>query len=65
MDYSVIGDTVNLAARLEGVAEADEIIISQSTRSQIGDIFDLEKRTAVRVKGKEKPIQIYNVLGIK
>jgi PAS domain S-box-containing protein len=65
MDYSVIGDTVNLAARLEGVAEANEIIISQTTRNQIGDMFNLEKRDAVRVKGKEKPIQIYNVLGFK
>jgi len=65
MDYSVIGDTVNLAARLESVAGADEIIISQSTRDHIGDTFILEKRDAVRVKGKEKPIQIYNVLGLK
>jgi len=65
MDYSVIGDTVNLAARLEGAAEADEIIISQATRDHIGNQFNLEKRKPIRVKGKEKPIQIYNVLGFK
>jgi len=65
MDYSVIGDTVNLAARLEGAAEADEIIISQATRNQIGNQFKLEKRKPIRVKGKVKPIQIYNVLGFK
>jgi PAS domain S-box-containing protein len=65
MDYSVIGDTVNLAARLEGVAGAGEVIISDSTRKQLGNYFKLEKRPAVRVKGKEKAIQIYNVLGIK
>ncbi|MDR2923107.1 MAG: PAS domain-containing protein [Treponema sp.] len=65
MDYSVIGDTVNLASRLEGAAEADEIIISQSTREHIGNHFALQKRPAIRVKGKVKPIQIYNVLGFK
>ena len=65
MDYSVIGDTVNLAARLEGVAGPDEIIVSHSTRNQLVNQFSFEERPAVRVKGKEKPIQIYNVLGFK
>jgi len=65
MDYSVIGDTVNLAARLEEAAGADEIIISQATRDKIGDAFALEKRESILVKGKEKSIQIYNVLGFK
>jgi class 3 adenylate cyclase/PAS domain-containing protein len=65
MDYSVIGDTVNLASRLESAAGPDEIIISQSTRDQLGEMFQLEKRDSIQVKGKEKPIQIYNVLSIK
>jgi PAS domain S-box-containing protein len=65
MEYSVIGDTVNLAARLESAAGPDEIIISQSTRDKLGERFDLEKRDSIKVKGKEKPIRIYNVLGMK
>gem|GEM_PF-436284 len=65
MDYSVIGDTVNLAARLESVAEADEVIISEETRKHLGDKFRLEEKPLVRVKGKEKPVQVYNVLGMK
>jgi class 3 adenylate cyclase len=65
MEYSVIGDTVNLAARLESFAGPDEIIISQSTRDKLGDRFELEKRDTIKVKGKEKSIRIYNVLGMK
>jgi PAS domain S-box-containing protein len=65
MDYSVIGDTVNIAARLEGIAGPDEIIISEAVKKCLDGAFRLEKRQAVRVKGREKPVEIYNVLGLR
>jgi adenylate cyclase len=64
MDFTEIGDTVNVAARLEGVAGPGEIIISNDTRVQIGDRFALQERKPARVKGKAKPIRIYNVFGV-
>jgi class 3 adenylate cyclase len=62
MNYTVIGDTVNVAARLEGVAQADEVIITQHTSEYIADHFKLERRKPVKVKGKVQPIPIYRVL---
>jgi len=62
MDYSVIGDTVNVAARLEGVAKAGDVIITQNTTDLIGDAFKLKKLKPVNVKGKTEPIPIYRVL---
>ena len=59
MDYSMIGDTVNLAARLEGIAGPDEIIITGDTRMMLEDRFIIEKRKPVIVKGKKDPIDIY------
>lgn len=62
MDYSVIGDTVNVAARLEGVAKAGQVVITDSTRDRIGDHFKLKELEPVKVKGKEKPLKIFNVI---
>jgi len=64
MYYTVLGDTVNTAARLEGVATAEEVIITQATRDLLGDRFKLEERKPVKVKGKDKPLVIFNVKGI-
>ncbi len=65
MEYTVMGDNVNLSARLEGVATADQIIISDTTYQYIKDVIDCEKLKPVKVKGKTKPIQIYLVKDVK
>ncbi len=65
MDYTVLGDTVNTAARLESVAGAEEVIITRDTRNLIGDRFQIEERPPVKVKGKERPLEIFNVKGFK
>jgi adenylate cyclase len=61
-DYTAIGDTVNLAARLEKQAKAGQIIISRFTSEAIGDKFPLRPCDQIRVKGKAEPVQIYEVL---
>lgn len=60
-DYSVMGDTVNLAARLEDLSEAGEILVGEDTYRLTAPLFQFETRPTVRVKGKEKPVQVYRV----
>lgn len=62
MNYTVIGDTVNVASRLEGIAGPDEVIITEETRQHLGDHFVVEPRRPVKVKGKSEPIRIFRVL---
>ena len=61
MDYTVIGDTVNLGARLCSAAKPYEIIISENTAKETSQKFNLEKLEPIMVKGKEKPINIFKV----
>jgi len=65
MNYTVIGDNVNLAARLYNVAKAGEIIISDYTYQEVKGIVVADELEPVTVKGKKDPIRIYNIRDIK
>jgi adenylate cyclase len=63
MSYSVIGDEVNTASRLCSVAEGGDILISQNTFSHVCHSFDVVELPPVKVKGKSKPVRVYQVIG--
>lgn len=65
LEYTVIGDPVNTSSRLCKIAKAGQILISAHTRDQLGDAFDLKKLPAAKLKGKAKPMKIFEVLGEK
>lgn len=67
MDYTVIGDNVNIGARLEALTRQYDchFIISESTYSHVSHMIDCVPLQPVTVKGKTKPIMIYCVLGLK
>lgn len=64
LDYTVIGDAVNLACRLEENAKAGEILIAQATYDEVKDAVEVAPLDPIRVKGKGNPIPIYRVLGL-
>ena len=61
MNYTVIGDNLNLAARLCSAAKAGQVVISKTVADILGKKAKLIKLEPVSVKGKEKPIEIYEV----
>ncbi|MEE8415871.1 MAG: adenylate/guanylate cyclase domain-containing protein, partial [Desulfobacterales bacterium] len=56
MDYTVIGDSVNVAGRLQQMAKGGEIVIGEQTYAQIKDRFHIEKKLKIKVKNKTEPV---------
>ncbi|SFQ75140.1 Adenylate cyclase, class 3 [Halopseudomonas formosensis] len=65
MDYTIIGREVNLASRLESAAEAGEILISHETWSLTKDLVMCRDKGQLNVKGFSRPLQIYQVVGLR
>jgi PAS domain S-box-containing protein len=61
LDYTIVGGSVNLASRLESIADVDEILISEDTFSLIKDVIACEPKENITVKGIAYPVMTYSV----
>ncbi len=61
-ERGVVGDTPNLAARLQGIAEPDTVVIDEGTRRLLGDLFELQDLGALDLKGVAAPARAWAAL---
>jgi class 3 adenylate cyclase len=61
-EQAIVGETPNLAARLQGVAEANRVVIAEATRKLLGNLFELQDLGAKEVKGITEPVRAWAAL---
>ena len=64
MEYTVIGDSVNVASRLQDRARPGSILLSRRTYEAVSDLIDAKSLGAMKVKGKEEEVEVYEVRGL-
>jgi class 3 adenylate cyclase/tetratricopeptide (TPR) repeat protein len=57
VEYTVIGDAVNVAARLQAAAEPGAILVGETTRQRVGGVFELGDAQSLSLKGRERPVR--------
>src|SRR5215470_2340997 len=62
VEHDIVGETPNLAARLQALAEPDTVVIAASTRRLVGDLFEYRALDAVKVEGIAGPVPAWQVL---
>jgi len=62
LDYTVIGDTVNIAQRLQAAAKESQIIINESAYQKVKESFNCRKVGEVNLKNKSQPMNVYEVM---
>lgn len=65
MKYSVIGNAVNLAARIESQCRGGQVLVSEAVRGEVGNDLQIGGETEVRVKGFEEPVTLFDVGGLR
>jgi len=64
MEYTVIGDSVNIASRLQDRAKPGSILLTRPTYEAVKDLVDAKSLGAMKVKGKEEEVEVYEVRGL-
>lgn len=64
-EYTIIGDNVNLTARIVAIALVNQVLISENTYRILSGVVEVRKQETVKLKGKSSPVNIYEIVRLK